>query len=143
RESERNACRRDVRTDAEFRTFPRPESDHPAETGNRHALIESAQQKHPLVQRRDAALLRIELPFELPSELRDVLAHVDIAFVQLLHYPVAEKCHTDTRSRQAQCLSRGGRLGSGLRIQRRSKRDTYQCSTYVPHSEPPCGYRSG
>jgi hypothetical protein len=36
----------------------------------------------------DAALLRVELPFELPSELRDILPDVDLALVQLVHHSI-------------------------------------------------------
>src|SRR6185503_7459589 len=76
----------DVRTNTELQPARRSQADHPARARQRHALLETAEQKHELVHRCEATGLAVELSFELPAELGDSGSDNDVAFrCQLVH----------------------------------------------------------
>ena len=106
---ESNAERRDVGTDAEFRAARRPHADQPTEARQDDALIESAEQEHPLGDRRRSALASHPLLLELPAELRHDRRDLEAGVVlESADDAVAEHGHTETRARQAIGLGDGG-----------------------------------
>src|SRR5437588_779273 len=96
--SSRRSGRRDVRTDAEFGAIPGANANDPAQTRKHHALVEPADQRHPLGDHRHPAVLRKELLLELPAELADVRVDVDAAIFEFLDHAIGEKREAEAGS---------------------------------------------
>src|SRR5260370_201092 len=73
---------------------------HTAQTWEHDPLLEPSNQTAPFGDHRYTAVPGVELLLELPAELRDVRADLDVALLELLHDAVGQQGHAEARPRQ-------------------------------------------
>ena len=110
----------------------RPHAHHPAQAGKHDALLEPADQRDPFGHHRHAAVPGVELLLELPAELRDVRADLDVALLELLDDAVGQQGQAEAGARQVGRL--GNREAERLAERRRAEQRSEERS-HAPRGE--------